>query len=430
MKRLSAILISLTLVFSLFIEAAAFEIKNQIIPAPVITDFSQKESDRGMKYTLSFTDNIKEAEQLRELVYGIAVEKHGSPEKLLASNEAYLSAKTKNYCQISTDKTNWYTLFSAENTFSFTLYDDVLTLLKNSGVKLSELTGGFTLYLRMLTASENFSDENVKTVYVYTYSEEKQITCPSFSFIDVSLPVDAFFSEPFTIGGFSPEAVAEDIVLPSPSRQGYIFDGWSFDGEKRINTIPAGTVYCELISHWIPRVYEINYYLTTYESDKSHSFGAADNSRNPVEYTVGTGCKLYDIISPVAGFVFDGWYLSKDFSGERITEISSVETGDRIFYAKWLSPEDILQQKENERQEFIKNGKFGDVDDNGSITAADARLILRYTVGLEKLDTALIKRADYKNSGTVSASNARTTLRISVGLDSLYNILLENGILP
>lgn len=430
MKKLSAISLSLLLCFLFFIRASAFEIKNQIIPAPVITSFTQKECEKGMEYTVAFTDNIKEAEQLREMIYGIALDKHGSVDKLLNSNEAYLSAKTKNYCQVSTDKKKWYTLNSPANKFSFTLYDDLLPLLIENGVNLSGLTGGGTLYLRLLTASENFSDKDVKTVYVYTYSPEQELKCPPFSCIDVQLPDDVYFSEPFEIGGFSPEAIDEDIILPIPSRRGYTFDGWSFENGKRINKIPAGTVYCKLICHWIPKVYEINYYLTTYDTDKSYAFGSANNKKNPVNYTVGTGCKIYDIESPVAGFTFDGWYLSKDFSGERITEIKADETGDRILYAKWLSAKDIAAAKEQERQEFIKKGKFGDVDDDGTVTASDARIILRYTVGLEKTDPSLIKRADYKNTNKISADSARTTLRISVGLDSIYDILLKNGVLP
>lgn len=430
MKRVSAITVSLLLIVSLFIEAAAFEIKNQIIPAPVITAFTKKQSDRGMEYTLSFTDNTAEAEQLRKLVYDIALSKHGSLDRLLQSNEAYLCYDTKNFCQISTDKAVWHTLGSFENTFSFTLYDDILPLLKENGVELSQLTDGFTLYVRMLTASDNFREENTETVYTYTFSESKKTECPSFCHIDVSLPEDAFFSETFELGGFFSEPLSEDIRLPSPSRQGYTFDGWSFDGGKRINTIPKGTSYCSLFSHWIPMVYEINYYLTTYDTDKSYSFGAADNSKNPVSYTVGEGCKLYDILPPVAGFVFDGWYYSKDLSGEKITEIGPSETGDKILYAKWLSLKDIEEAKEKERLEYIKSKKFGDIDDNGFVTAADARLVLRYTVGLEKIDASVIKRADYRNSGTISAESARTTLRIAVGLDSLYDILLENGLLP
>lgn len=55
----------------------------------------------------------------------------------------------------------------------------------------------------------------------------------------------------------------------------------------------------------------------------------------------------------------------------------------------------------------------GDVDDDGEITAADARLALRMSVGLEEV----IRRADIDVDGSVSAADARQLLRISVGLE-------------
>lgn len=430
MKKLTAILLLLPLILSLRISVFAFEIKNQIIPSPVITEISEDESARGEKYSISFTDSINDAEEIRELVYSVALDKHGSQEKLLSSNEAYLCAETKNYCQISTDKADWYTLGSVENEFSITLYDDILPLLRKNGETISELTSGFSLYIRILTASENFSDENTKAVYVYTASAEKELSCPPFCFIFTDIPEDAVFSEVFDISGFFSEPTKEDIILPSPQRNGYTFDGWSLDGKNRINVIPEGTVGATVYSHWIPKIYEINYFITTYDTDNSFSFGAADNSHNPVEYTVGETEKIYDIKSPIAGFTFDGWYLTKDFSGERITEIKAGETGDRILYAKWLSYEDIEEAKEKERQEFIRNGKFGDVNDDGKISAADARIVLRATVGLEELEAHILERVDYRNTNIISADNARTTLRLSVGLENLYDILLENGLLP
>lgn len=35
------------------------------------------------------------------------------------------------------------------------------------------------------------------------------------------------------------------------------------------------------------------------------------------------------------GYTFKGWYEDSSFSGSDVTEISSAETGDKTFYAKW-----------------------------------------------------------------------------------------------
>lgn len=61
--------------------------------------------------------------------------------------------------------------------------------------------------------------------------------------------------------------------------------------------------------------------------------------------------------------------------------------------------------------------RMGDVDNDGEVTAGDARLALRAAVGLENLTDDQIKRADMDKNGSVTADDARTILRISVGLE-------------
>ncbi len=58
----------------------------------------------------------------------------------------------------------------------------------------------------------------------------------------------------------------------------------------------------------------------------------------------------------------------------------------------------------------------GDVDKDGSISASDARQVLRIAVGLELVPGEIKKLADYDGSGTVDAADARLILRKSVGL--------------
>ena len=63
----------------------------------------------------------------------------------------------------------------------------------------------------------------------------------------------------------------------------------------------------------------------------------------------------------------------------------------------------------------------GDVDGNGSVEAADARLALRYSVGLETLNSKQLTVADVDNNRTVDSADARLILRVSVGLETLEN---------
>lgn len=63
----------------------------------------------------------------------------------------------------------------------------------------------------------------------------------------------------------------------------------------------------------------------------------------------------------------------------------------------------------------------GDVDDDGEVTAADARLALRAAVGLEDYapQSFPFARADYDRDGEITASDARMILRTAVALEPL-----------
>ncbi|MBR5233086.1 MAG: transporter substrate-binding domain-containing protein [Clostridia bacterium] len=77
----------------------------------------------------------------------------------------------------------------------------------------------------------------------------------------------------------------------------------------------------------------------------------------------------------------------------------------------------------------------GDVTEDGKLTAADARLALRYSAKLETLTDEQIKAADVDESGKVTASDARKILRVSAKLDppfekiNIDEYLIEDGVL-
>ncbi len=59
----------------------------------------------------------------------------------------------------------------------------------------------------------------------------------------------------------------------------------------------------------------------------------------------------------------------------------------------------------------------GDANADGTITAEDARIILRISASLIKADDEMLKRADFDGNGKVLAIDARYTLRVSAMLD-------------
>ena len=83
----------------------------------------------------------------------------------------------------------------------------------------------------------------------------------------------------------------------------------------------------------------------------------------------------------------------------------------------------IGTRKGYESRTWTKHGKLpwvtykpmGDIDFDGSVTAADARLALRAAVGSEKLSEAQQLAADADKDGQIAAADARDILRKSVG---------------
>ncbi len=62
---------------------------------------------------------------------------------------------------------------------------------------------------------------------------------------------------------------------------------------------------------------------------------------------------------------------------------------------------------------------MGDVNSSGKIEAADARLVLRASVGLETFTEEISSLADIDSSNSITAADARMILRMSVGLETL-----------
>lgn len=69
----------------------------------------------------------------------------------------------------------------------------------------------------------------------------------------------------------------------------------------------------------------------------------------------------------------------------------------------------------------------GDLNRNGRIDAADARLALRYSVGLEEFDDELKIIGNVDGGEKITASDARIILRMSVGLEEQFYIETEGN---
>ena len=76
--------------------------------------------------------------------------------------------------------------------------------------------------------------------------------------------------------------------------------------------------------------------FATYEVTLEANGGTIADGKNVTEYTYGTGAALptaEDITR--TGYTFEGWYVSRSFSGSPVTEITATEMGAKTYYAKW-----------------------------------------------------------------------------------------------
>lgn len=127
-------------------------------------------------------------------------------------------------------------------------------------------------------------------------------------------------TNPNTITSFT---VEDKVVLADAQKSGYLFKGWK-NGDEYMTAIPKGTT--ENIA--LTAVFEKNGYTIFYEN-----VDGAYHSNQKV-YSVDDETFEIEPANKV-GYNFDGWYMTEDFSGERVTEIPKGTTGNLTLYAKF-----------------------------------------------------------------------------------------------
>lgn len=124
--------------------------------------------------------------------------------------------------------------------------------------------------------------------------------------------------------------------LPTPIKDGYVFDGWynsqTFDGEKieRISSDVTGdqTYYAK--------------WLQTFTISYDTRGGYVDSSAQST-YTEGDA---FVLLTPTKeADTFQGWYTNPEFTGEPISDITESTKGNLELYAKWASDTKIEQPK-------------------------------------------------------------------------------------
>ena len=131
---------------------------------------------------------------------------------------------------------------------------------------------------------------------------------------------------------WSKDGAALTAPDPIPTKEGHSIEGWYYDnnGTETKWNFDTDTVKCTM-------TLKAKWELATYSVTLQTNGGTIAPGKEVTGYTYGTGTTL-----PTAndltreGYRFDGWYADSSFSGSPVTEITDTDTGDKVFYAKWM----------------------------------------------------------------------------------------------
>lgn len=133
---------------------------------------------------------------------------------------------------------------------------------------------------------------------------------------------------------------------------------------------------------------------------------------------------------PIEKAFLNGWFIPDDVLDALYDTGIPNEEFLKICadaFSEYYPEEEIIEEKpetEPTTEPEPEIERTGDVNRDGKITEADARIALRISVGLTLCPDALYYYADADGNGKVEAADARTLLRVSVKLDE-KNVLSE-----
>ncbi len=121
---------------------------------------------------------------------------------------------------------------------------------------------------------------------------------------------------------------SQDIVLPTPTKEGYTFLGW-YSGSTKVEKIQAGsTGNVSVVAKWEEeKVVDTGEYTITY----SVNGGTLANA--PTKYD---GKEDIHLVNPLrTGYTFVGWFTNKELTGAPVTSIPAGSKGNVHLYGKW-----------------------------------------------------------------------------------------------
>ena len=208
--------------------------------------------------------------------------------------------------------------------------------------------------------------------------------------------------------------------LPVITRELYELVGWFTDAQGG-DEVTEDTVFSKnstIFAHWTYASYDV--ILNT---------NGADSCDELTEYTYSVGATLPTPVK--AGFTFGGWYEDSSFTGDPVTQISTTDSGEKTFYAKWIEKPDISFS--TDAQSYTYNGtaqafsitgtSFTDFDvsyiqDGQTVTAPTNAG--SYDVNIKRAEDATYKALDVTLRGGLIINPKPVTATISAISDKNY----------
>lgn len=197
------------------------------------------------------------------------------------------------------------------------------------------------------------------------------------------------------------------IELASLSVDGFIFNGWYSDANfntpiTHITSDMYGNI--TLYADFTEKTYTITYVLADKEVTENQVGNTNLNIRTTTERFYFDDPETINI-----DYSFGGWYFDAQFT-QKASYISAYTTGNITVYAKWIKKVSYIPE-------------WGDASLSEQLSAADARLILRHSAGLETFSDLQKKISDINNDSLVTAADARIALRVSAQIEDIESVI-------
>lgn len=201
--------------------------------------------------------------------------------------------------------------------------------------------------------------------------------------------------------------------------EGYVWKGWY---SKEDGT---GTEYTKNDTYTskdrtgdvsVYACYDLQTYTITYKLN-----GGTNNVNNPNSYTIESDVTLQNPTKE--GYTFDGWYETEDFSGDKQTHIAKGTTGNKTYYAKWITTYAV--------NIYSNNINYGITTPSGArwVGATPLELIATPHTGYR-----FTKWTTTGGATIANPNNATTTITATASgtatahfVESLYNITVQSS---